>query len=188
MSVRAPVASKSGNPCRELVFVVRLPPFAWRFLFVLRTEYSSSHSVSHSPRRVASSRDCSPIALDLTSLIVIATSASSLPSSPRTRRQGQPCDPNMSSPYPPPNSYQPNGYYEPNAMPQHGNYGNPPQQSWNGNGNGNGYNNGYNAGYDQQQAYQQQQNVAAGMGKHEQQQYQPQSAGMDGKFDDVKPK
>ncbi|GAA5834676.1 hypothetical protein JCM3766R1_003637 [Sporobolomyces carnicolor] len=94
----------------------------------------------------------------------------------------------MSSPYPPPNSYQPNGYYEPNAMPQHGNYGNPPQQSWNGNGNGNGYNNGYNAGYDQQQAYQQQQNVAAGMGKHEQQQYQPQSAGMDGKFDDVKPK
>jgi len=64
-------------------------------------------------------------------------------------------------------------------------YGNqaPPQQF-----NGNGYGNGYNAGYDQQQMYQQQQNVAAGMGKNEQQNYQPQTAGMEGKLDNMKPK
>ncbi|GAA5981605.1 hypothetical protein JCM5350_008046 [Sporobolomyces pararoseus] len=96
----------------------------------------------------------------------------------------------MSNPYPPPNSYQQNGYYEPQPGMQQGYYGNqqappPQQQQYNGNGYGNGYNTG---GYDQQQMYQQQQNVAAGMGKNEQQPYQPQKPGLEGKLDDMKPK
>ncbi|GAA6023160.1 hypothetical protein JCM11491_003283 [Sporobolomyces phaffii] len=89
----------------------------------------------------------------------------------------------MSNPYPPPNSYQPNGYYGEQAPMNYG--GN--QQQFNNNGYANSNPNGYN-GYDQQQQYQQQQSMAAGMGKNEQS-YQPQQAqGMDGKFDDTKPK
>ncbi|GAA5895354.1 Pns1p [Sporobolomyces salmoneus] len=98
----------------------------------------------------------------------------------------------MSNPYPPPNSYQPNGYYAQDPMPQQQmNYAQPPPQQYQQQyqGNGNGYGNGYNTGgYDQQQMYQNQQQVAAGMGKNEQQAYQPQPAGMQGKFEDVKPK
>jgi len=102
----------------------------------------------------------------------------------------------MVSPYPPPNAYQPEGQYQ--EMPANSNY--QPQQQMNyGNQNG-GYNQGgYGGGgygqqqpppnaYDQQMQYQQQANMAGGMNKYEQQPYQPQSAGMEGKFDDMKPK
>jgi len=104
----------------------------------------------------------------------------------------------MVSPYPPPNAYQPEGQYQ--EMPANSSNNYSQQQPMNyGNQNG-GYNQGgYGGGgggygqpqpnaYDQQMQYQQQANMAGGMNKYEQQPYQPQSAGMDGKFDDMKPK
>ncbi|GAA6060058.1 hypothetical protein JCM10212_003019 [Sporobolomyces blumeae] len=96
----------------------------------------------------------------------------------------------MSSPYPPPNAYQPspNSYQPQPAMNGYNNQQPYPQQNAygydNGNGNGYGYNN------QQQMAYDQQQNMAAGQKydpKQQQQMYQPQGT-TDGKFDDIKPK
>jgi len=55
-------------------------------------------------------------------------------------------------------------------------------------GGGGGYGQPQPNAYDQQMQYQQQANMAGGMNKYEQQPYQPQSAGMEGKFDDMKPK